>query len=127
MDENKWASGRWQVKEGKVEAFLERWKSWIGSSSQNITGFRSATLLRAEGDPLRFTSISVWDDDASLKAWKATPGFRQDLESVKELCDEFLGGDYDVAAAFSAPAVPNLRASGPTGTIRSLREDGEES
>ncbi len=31
-------------------------------------------------------------------------GFRASIESVKGLCDEFLGGDCDVAAASYAPA-----------------------
>lgn len=104
MDEGRWASGRWQVKEGRADEFIERWSEWLGSTSQRVAGFRSAKLLRAEGDPLRFTSIAEWDDDSSLKAWKTSEGFRENIESCKELCDEFLGGDYDVAASFSAPS-----------------------
>ena len=104
MDEGKWASGRWQVKEGEVDEFIQRWSAWISDVSQNVPGFRSARMLRAEGDPLRFTSVSEFDDDASLKAWKTSQGFRENIESCKELCDEFLGGDYDVAASFSAPS-----------------------
>lgn len=57
------------------------------------------------GRPLRFVSVSEWADDASLKAWKASPGFREKIESVKALYDEFLGGDYDVTASVSAPAL----------------------
>ena len=98
-----WASGRWQVKEGKDEEFIERWKAWIGSTSQDIAGFRMARLLRSVDDRLRFTSVSEWSDDASLKAWKSSPGFAQGLESTRALCDEFVGGDFDVAASFSSP------------------------
>ncbi len=105
MEEAKWASGRWQVKQGKGNEFMERWASWIAWTSENIPGFRSATLLRSEEDPLRFVSVSDWDDDASLGAWKASPGFSEKIESVKDLCDEFQGGDYEVAVAISAPAV----------------------
>ena len=81
-----------------------RLKRRLGWTSQSVPGFRSATLLRSEDDPLRFTSVSEWDDDATLKAWKTSPGFQEKFESVKGLCDEFLGGDYDVAATFSASA-----------------------
>jgi heme-degrading monooxygenase HmoA len=104
MDEGKWASGQWQVQEGKESEFVDRWTGWITWTSENIPGFRSARL-RAEADPLRFISVSDWDDDASLKAWKASPGFRQKIESVKELCEGFVGGDYEVAAAIPAPAL----------------------
>ena len=105
MDEGKWASGQWQVKGGKADEFVDRWTAWITWTSENIPGFRSARLLRAEGDPLRFVSVSDWDDDASLRAWKTSPGFREKIESVKELCAGFVGGDYDVAAAMLTPAL----------------------
>jgi heme-degrading monooxygenase HmoA len=98
MNDGVWASGQWQVKEGKVEEFIEQWRDWLTRTSQSVPGFRSATLLRALDDPQRFTSISDWDDVASRDAWKASPGFQEGLESVKALCDEFLGGDHDVAA-----------------------------
>ena len=102
MGEGKWASGRWQVKDGQAEEFVSRWSAWLGWTSDNIPGFRSATLLRSEDDPNRFTSISDWDDDASLKAWKTSAGFAERMGPVRELCDEFVGGDFDVAASFGA-------------------------
>jgi len=104
MEEIKWASGRWQVKEGKADEFVSGWKSWITWTSDNVPGFRSGTLLRSEDDRLRFTSVSDWDDDASLKAWKVAPGFAEKFESMKMLCDEFVGGDQDVEASIHAPA-----------------------
>jgi heme-degrading monooxygenase HmoA len=51
---------------------------------------------------LRFTSISAWDDDASLKAWKTSQEFQTKLAAVTALCDEFIGGDFDLAAGFKA-------------------------
>jgi heme-degrading monooxygenase HmoA len=106
VDEGKWASGRWQVTEGKADEFIQRWTAWMDEAIRSTPGFRSAKLLRAEGDPLRFTSISEWDDDATLKTWKASPEFRARIESVKALCDDFLGGDYDVVAAFPSRTAP---------------------
>ena len=102
MDQVKYASGRWQVKEGKVDEFVERWKDWLGWTSQSVSGFRSAMLLRSEDEPLRFTSMSAWDDDASVKAWKTSEEFRTKLAAVTALCDEFVGGDFDLAAGFKA-------------------------
>ena len=82
MHEAKWASGRWEVKDGMVDEFVKRWKDWLGSTSKDIAGFRSARLLRSEDDPLRFTSFSAWGDNASLEAWKSSPGFQEGLASV---------------------------------------------
>jgi heme-degrading monooxygenase HmoA len=103
MDERKWASGRWQVKAGKENEFIQRWTAWLTWTSENVPGFRSARLLRSEDDPGRFTSFSDWDDDASVKAWKMTSGYEEKLGPVKELCDEFMGGDFDLAASVKAP------------------------
>jgi heme-degrading monooxygenase HmoA len=85
-----------------ADEFVQRWSDWLSWTSQTVPGFRSATLLRSEDDPLRFTSISDWNDDGSVKAWKSTPGFAERIQSVQALCDEFVGGDFDVAATFSA-------------------------
>jgi hypothetical protein len=29
MNERFWASGHWQVKEGKAEEFIQQWKEWL--------------------------------------------------------------------------------------------------
>jgi heme-degrading monooxygenase HmoA len=102
MNEAKWASGRWQVKDGQVAEFVQRWKDWLDSSTKGIAGFQWARLLRSKDDPLRFNSFSAWGDDASLKAWKTSSSFEQGLASVRELCDEFVGGDFDAVAELTA-------------------------
>jgi heme-degrading monooxygenase HmoA len=95
MGEGKWASGRWQVKEGKAEEFIQRWNDWLSRTGPAAPGFRWARLLRSEDDPLRFTSVSEWDDDATLKAWKTSSEFQEGMGAAKALCDEFVGGDFD--------------------------------
>ena len=69
MGEGKWASGRWQVSDGKAEEFIERWEAWIKATAAGAPGFRSARVLRSEDDSNRLSSISVWEDGATLKAW----------------------------------------------------------
>jgi heme-degrading monooxygenase HmoA len=105
VGETKWASGQWQVREGREHEFVERWTEWLSWTSENIPGFRSGRLLRSDEDPLQYVSVSDWDDDASRTAWKASPGFREKFASVRELCEEFVGGDYEVAVAVHAPAL----------------------
>jgi heme-degrading monooxygenase HmoA len=103
VNEVTWASGRWQVKEGQADEFVERWKSWLEWTSETVPGFRWARLLRSEDDPSRFTSFSDWDDAASVTAWNTTAGFNEKFEPVKDLCDEFMGGNFAEAASVSAP------------------------
>jgi heme-degrading monooxygenase HmoA len=45
MSERFWASGHWQVKEGKTEEFIQQWKEWLSQSSENVPGFHQARLL----------------------------------------------------------------------------------
>ena len=104
MDEATWASGQWQVREGQEQEFVERWAGWLTWTSENIPGFRSARLLRSNEDPRKYVSISDWDDDATRTAWKTSPGFREKFAAVRELCDAFVGGDYEVAVAVEAQA-----------------------
>jgi heme-degrading monooxygenase HmoA len=94
-----WASGRWQVKEGAADEFVQCWEAWLTATATGVPGFRSARLLRSQDDPNVFTSVSDWDDDTSLKAWKVSEGFTAGLTSARELCDDFMGGDFDVAVA----------------------------
>ena len=78
---------------------------WIAWTSQDIPGFRSATLLRSDEDAQLFVSVSDGDDQVSLKAWKASPGFREKIVAVRDFYDDFQGGDYHVATEVMAPWV----------------------
>jgi heme-degrading monooxygenase HmoA len=51
MSERFWASGHWQVKEGNAEEFIQQWQEWLSRSSENVTGFHHARLLRALNSP----------------------------------------------------------------------------
>jgi heme-degrading monooxygenase HmoA len=104
MGQVAWASGRWQVKDGEVDTFIDRWKDWLGWTSQSVQGFRSATLLQAKDEPRRFTSLSDWDDDASLQAWKQSPAFAEKFAAVRDLCDDVVAGDFEVSASFAGPS-----------------------
>ena len=106
MADRSWASGHWQVKEGKAEEFIQQWKEWLTRSSENIAGFHHARLMRSVNNPQHFTSISEWDDVASRDAWKTSPGFQEGFAATKALCDEFVGGDYDQVVAVNPATQP---------------------
>jgi heme-degrading monooxygenase HmoA len=103
MDHGQWASGRWQVQEGKVDEFIKRWNEWLGWTGDHVAGFRWAKLLRSEDDPLRFTAFSLGDDDGSVRAWKTSEEFAQKIGACTQLCDEFVGGDFDEVVTVSPP------------------------
>lgn len=101
MGEPVWASGRWYVREGMVDAFIERWRAWLSWTSESCPGFRSATLIQDDDDPRRFTSFSDWDDDASRGGWMTSSGFAERMGPVREACEEVYAGSYHTAASFS--------------------------
>ena len=100
-----YASGQWHVKEGRADEFVTLWNAWLSWTAENIPGFRTAKLLRSEDDPQRYISVSDWDDNASLKVWKTSPGFLEKFGAVRELCDAFTGGDHELMVAVEAPAL----------------------
>jgi heme-degrading monooxygenase HmoA len=97
----KWASGLWVVRAGDEDEFVNRWKAWLGWTSENAPGFRSATLIRSEDDSRRFESFSDWDDAESRAQWMASDGFRQHMSAVRELCEDVHVGTFETAASFS--------------------------
>jgi heme-degrading monooxygenase HmoA len=107
MSERFWASGHWQVKEGKAEEFIQQWKEWLSRSSENVPGFHHARLLRSLASPQQFTSISEWETAAARDAWKTSPAFREGFAASRALCDEFLGGDYDEAVIVRPTTEPS--------------------
>jgi hypothetical protein len=81
---------------GRVRGTLER-VAHMDQREHPRFSIGQASSLR--GRPGAAVSFSDWDDDASLKAWKTSAGFRERFEPVRELCDVFVGGDHEVAAA----------------------------
>jgi heme-degrading monooxygenase HmoA len=88
MSERFWASGHWQVKEGKAEEFIQQWKEWLSRSSENVPGFHHARLLSSLHSPQQFTSISEWATAGARDAWKASPAFQEGFEASKALWND---------------------------------------
>jgi len=83
---------------------VARWQAWLSWSAENIPGFVKATLLRDNEDPRHFVSFSPWQDAAARDTWKASAGFAERFAAVRELCDDFRGGDFTLAASAAQPA-----------------------
>lgn len=96
------ASGNWRVREGSEDEFVSRWREWIGSSAETVPGFKSARLLRDVRKPGHFVSLSDWDDPDSRRTWKESAEFAEGMAWVRELCDDFSGGDYTEVVEVSA-------------------------
>ena len=111
MSERFWASGHWQVKDGKAKEFIQQWQEWLSRSSENVAGFHHARLLRALNNPQQFTSISEWENAAARDAWKTSPAFQKASPGRKH-------------SAMSSWAVTTTRSSS-SGLPQSRAESGQ--
>ena len=92
-----YASGVWQVKEGKDEEFVKRWTEFLQWSRENFPAMVEANLLRDRNTAGHYVSFSEWTDAASRDAWKQAPDFKARIGACVQLCDNMQGADYDLA------------------------------
>ena len=93
-----YASGSWLVRAGSEDAFIARWKEFTGWSAEIMPGAGSFVLLRDASNPRHFVSYGGWEDEASMVTWRNSPGFAERFPKVRELCEDFSGYEYTLAA-----------------------------
>src|ERR1051325_4333563 len=94
MASENYASGMWLLQAGSEDAFIDRWREWLTTSSAGVEGFGGAHLLRSNDSPNRFVSYSEWSDAGAREAWKQSPGFSEGSAECRAFCDDFQGGDF---------------------------------
>ena len=94
-----YASGNWHVKAGNEDEFIKRWKEFTQWSLDNVAGARSFTLLRNETDGSHFISLGEWEDADSRAKWRSTEQFPKLLGRCRDVCEDFVGGDFAFAAS----------------------------
>lgn len=100
MDPQTGASGRWHVRPGEADLFIDRWRDFLGWTRENYDELVFATLLRSEVEPSRFVSFAIWQGAQPRQEWKNSEGFMKHFTGCRELCDEFEGGDFTQVATF---------------------------
>ena len=93
-----YASGQWTVKSGKHDEFVAQWTEFLEWSTTTFGDFAHAILLHDSGDPQHFMSVGRWNSKEQMDAWRADPGFREQIGKCIALCDDFKSFDYTVAA-----------------------------
>ena len=97
-----YTSGRWVVKEGCEEEFVEAWEEFARWSAENFEGASWARLGQQRDNPQHFLSLGSWLDDAEIEAWRAHPEFGRHMTRMEAML-----ADAEVATF-------NLRASAGT-------------
>jgi heme-degrading monooxygenase HmoA len=92
------ASGNWVVRAGREDDFVARWKEFLEWTRASAPGLVSARLIRDGGDSRHFISFAIWESAQMIEKWRSLPGFGTRLSACRELCDDFRGSSYTVAA-----------------------------
>lgn len=98
------SSGLFRVRAGETERFLERWADLISWTREHHPGMTVATLHRSDSDLQQFVSFATWATAGDRDSWRASPGYRVRSEGCRELCDEYIAGDYHAVLAFGDEA-----------------------
>lgn len=94
-------SGDWIAKEGQEDELVTRWTEFVEWSVQEMGSGATELpiLIRDTSNPRHFISFGGWKDAGTVQAWRQHPEFQEKLGRCRELCDEFVAGDYTVVSA----------------------------
>jgi len=90
-------TGVWTVDAGKEQAFVEAWAEFAVWAS-SMPGAGTLRLGLDIGDRRRFVSMAPWATADAVRAWKASPEFKERMAQVLQHVDEFHPAELDVVA-----------------------------
>lgn len=96
---DQYVSGNWVVNNGCQEEFIARWTSLLKWTRESAPGLVAARLIQDDNDPRHFISFATWESAEKMDAWRSRPEFAQMIGACRELCDDFRGSNYTLAAA----------------------------
>lgn len=90
--------GRWVVKDGQEDAFVEAWVALGDFFYALDEPPGKGTLVQSSSDPQLFYSFGPWPSAEAVSAMRANPRSREELDKLVELCDEAEPGMFRVVA-----------------------------
>jgi heme-degrading monooxygenase HmoA len=80
--------GRWTVKSGQEDAFVQEWTSFVTWAS-TLPGSGTFRLTRDLDNPGDFVSFAPWETSQAQDEWRQQPEFMERLARVRIHCDAF--------------------------------------
>lgn len=96
--EKPYSAGNWIVRPGCEEQFIERWRDFLAWTRSTFSELESAALIRDADESGHFVSFAGWNTAEAMADWRSRPQFAAKLGSCRELCDDFRGASYSLAA-----------------------------
>jgi quinol monooxygenase YgiN len=85
---NVYTHGRWVVRPGQEDAFVEAWTD-LARSAGSLRGAHPPTLLRDRDQPNVFLTFGAFDDDAAVEAFRTSDLFRAGVDRIRPLLESF--------------------------------------
>jgi heme-degrading monooxygenase HmoA len=83
-----YTSGRWVVRPGEDDAFVDEWRSFVTWASE-MPGSGTFRLVRDLDNPSTYMSFAPWESFEAQQAWKELPEFRERIGQVRSHCETF--------------------------------------
>ena len=92
-----YSSGSWKAKAGEEAEFEAAWADFARWMSA-MPGAGIARLTRDLSEPERYLSFAPWESIEQMHAWKADPGFRENMGRVQAHVAEFTPSEMELVA-----------------------------
>jgi heme-degrading monooxygenase HmoA len=83
-----YTSGRWTVKPGEEDAFVQEWTAFVKWAS-SMPGSGTFRLVRDLDHPSHYMSFAPWESFEVQNAWKELPEFGERIMRVRSHCEDF--------------------------------------
>ena len=98
MEEAFYTHARWRVKPGREEEFIEAWRKMASAFAALPDAIGHGTLIRSVDDPSIYYSFGPWRSLDAIHSMRGGSHTQEALIRVRDLCDEFTTGTYEVVA-----------------------------
>lgn len=80
--------GIWLIHPGRENDFVQAWRDLARKTDEDFPG-RTAVLMHDRDVPNRFISTGPWDSIEQVEQWRASQGFQQNMQTIKEMVEHF--------------------------------------
>jgi heme-degrading monooxygenase HmoA len=82
-----YSSGRWTVKPGEEDAFVNDWTEFVTWAS-SLPGSGTFRLVRDLGHPNQYLSFAPWESAEAQRAWTEQLEFGEHIGRVRSHCED---------------------------------------
>jgi heme-degrading monooxygenase HmoA len=98
-----YTSGRWIVKPGEEDAFVQEWEAFVMWAS-TMPGCGTFRLVRDLERPSEYLSFAPWESFEAQRTWKQLPEFRERIGRVGSHCEHFQPSTHDLVTEVTQTA-----------------------